>query len=278
WLALAAPLVWKGRPVEEVSGLRWFAATVFLLFMICALTLCLFFSADSCCELVFLPALMLLAVIGFFGLERALGGWLVWRRIARWGWCLLLAYSVVFNILASVEAHAEANDLIGNSLLHQGRAEEALEHFQKALALQPESATFHNGLGNALYQKGRMDEAIIQYQKALVLQPKSAAAYEYLGEALFQKGQMDGAIIQYQRALEIKPDFVEAHNNLGSSLLQMGRVDEAIAYYRRAIELQPRLVQAYNDLGYAFFRKSMAAEAIACYQKAIELQPQFIPA
>ncbi|MGB8370368.1 MAG: tetratricopeptide repeat protein [Limisphaerales bacterium] len=312
WLALAAPLVWKGRPVEEVSGLRWFAATVFLLFMICALTLCLFFSADSRYELDFLPALMLLAVIGILGLERALVGSLVWRRIARWGWCLLLAYSVVFNILASVEAHAEANYLIGNSLLHQGRAEEALEHFQKALALQPESATFHNGLGNALYQKGRMDEAIIQYQKALVLQPKSAAAYEYLGEALFQKGQMDGAIIQYQkaleikpdfaeahnnlgssllqmgrvngaithfqRALEIKPDFVEAHNNLGSSLLQMGRVDEAIVYYRRAIELQPRLVQAYNDLGYAFFRKSMAAEAIACYQKAIELQPQFIPA
>ena len=255
---------------------------------------------------------MLLAVMGILGLEQALVGSPVWRHIARWGWGLLLAYSVVFNLLASIEAHATANYLVGNSLLHQGRVDEAVEHFQKAFALQSESAIFHNGLGNAFYQKGRTDEAIMQYQKALALQPESAGAYEYLGEALFQKGHVDGAIIQYQKALEIKPDFAEAHNNLGSSLLriglvneaithfrraleikpdflaannnlgssllQIGRVDEAIVYYRRAIELQPGLVQAYNDLGYAFVRKRMAVEAIAYYQKAIELQPQFISA
>jgi tetratricopeptide (TPR) repeat protein len=312
WLALAAPLAWRGRPVEEISVLRWFVASVFLLFLICALTICLFFSASNRYELDFLPALMLLAVMGILGLEQALVGSPVWRHIARWGWGLLLAYSVVFNLLASIEAHATANYLVGNSLLHQGRVDEAVEHFQKALALQSESAIFHNGLGNAFYQKGRTDEAIMQYQKALALQPESAGAYEYLGEALFQKGHVDGAIIQYQKALEIKPDFAEAHNNLGSSLLriglvneaithfrraleikpdflaannnlgssllQIGRVDEAIVYYRRAIELQPGLVQAYNDLGYAFVRKRMAAEAIAYYQKAIELQPQFISA
>ena len=312
WLALAAPLAWRGRPVEEASVLRWFVATVFFFFVICALTLCLFFSASSRYEVDFLPALMLLAVIGILGLERALVGSPLWRHIARWGWGLLLAYSIVLNLLMSVEAHAAANYIVGNSLLHQGRVEEAVEHFQKASALQPESAIFHNGLGNALFQKGRTDEAIIRYQKALALQPESAEAREYLGEALFQKGQIDEAIIQYQKALEIKPDFAEAHNNLGSSLLQTGRVneaithfqralkikpdfmeanynlgssllqtgrvDEAIVYYRRAIELQPRLVQAYNDLGYAFLRKKMAAEAIACYQKAFELQPQFITA
>ena len=75
----------------------------------------------------FLPALMLLAVIGILGLERALAGSPVWRRIARWGWCLLLAYSVAFNLLASVEAHAEANYFDGNSLLNQGQVDEAIE-------------------------------------------------------------------------------------------------------------------------------------------------------
>jgi len=38
WLALAAPLVWRSRPVEVVSVLRWFvAALVLVLFMICAI-------------------------------------------------------------------------------------------------------------------------------------------------------------------------------------------------------------------------------------------------
>jgi tetratricopeptide (TPR) repeat protein len=244
WLALAAPVVWRGRPVEVVSVLRWFVAAVFLFFVICALTICLFFSASSRYELDFLPALILLAVIGILGLERALVSSPVWRRIARWGWCLLLAYSVVFNILASVEAHAVSNYLVGNTLLNQRRVDKAVEHFQKALALQPESAAFHAGLGSAFYQKRRMDEAIIEYQKAL----------------------------------EIKPDFAEAHKTLGDTLLQIGRVDEAIVHYRKAVELRPGLVEVYNNLGNAFCRKRMTAEAMAYYQKAIELQPQFIPA
>ncbi len=72
WLALAVPLIWRGRPAAEVSVLRWFAAAVFLLFATCAFTLCIFFSAGSRYELDFLPALMLLAVMGIFGLERTL--------------------------------------------------------------------------------------------------------------------------------------------------------------------------------------------------------------
>jgi Tfp pilus assembly protein PilF len=321
WLALAAPLVWRGRPVEVVSVLRWFVAAVFLLFVICALTICLFFSASSRYELDFLPALMLLAVIGILGLERALVGSPVWRRIARWGWSLLLAYSIVFNILASVEAHAAANYFVGNSLLNQRwvddqrRVDEAVKRFQKALALQPESANFHNGFGNALAQKGRMDEAILQYQKALEIKPdfaEAAEAHNNLGSCLLQKGRMDEAIIQYQKAVEIKPDYAEAHNSLGYRLLQIGRVDEAVEHFQKALALQPesanfhnglgnallqkgrmdeaaiqyqealalqsKSADAYNNLGNAFRRKGMAAEAMAYYQKAIELQPQFIPA
>jgi tetratricopeptide (TPR) repeat protein len=244
WLVLAAPLAWRGRPVEGVSVLHWFVAAVFLFFVICALTICLFFAAGSRYEMDFLPALMLLVVIGILGLEGALVGSPVWRRIARWSWCLLLVYVVVFDTLECVEAQAEANYLAGNFILSQGRVDEAIIQYQKALALWPESAHAHGGLGNALFQKGKMNETIIQYQKAV----------------------------------EIKPDFAEAHNNLGYCFLQIGRVDEAIVQYRRTIELQPRFVQAYNNLGNAFRRKRMAAEAMACYQKAIELHPQFIPA
>ena len=115
------------RAGGEVSVLRWFVAAVFLLFVTCALTLCLFFSASSSYESDFLPALMLLAVIGILGLERALAGLPVWRRIARWGWCLLLACSVAFNSLASIEAHATANYFAANSLLYQRRGDEAID-------------------------------------------------------------------------------------------------------------------------------------------------------
>jgi len=311
WLALAAPLACRARPSEAVSGLRWFVASAFLLCVTCALTLCLFFAASIRYDLDFLLELMLLANIGIFGLERALMDRPVWRRVARGSWCLLLAYSVVFNLSASIESFAEAKRLIGNALLNQGQVDESIVQYQKSLALWPESAIAHVGLGNALVEKQRLDEAILQFQKALTLQPELPDACVYLGNAYLQKGRVNEAIPQFQKALEMKPDFAEAHNllgysllrvgrvkeaipqfqqaleikpdfaaarnNLGGSLLQIGQVDEAIAQFQKALENQ-QSYSAYYSLGRAFYLKKMSAEAITNYQKAIELQPRFVPA
>ncbi len=218
-LVLAAPLVWRGRVREEASVLRWFVAAVVLQFMVCASTLCFFFAAYSRYGLDFLPALLLLSLLGILGLERALGSSPGWRRMARWGWGLLLAWSVVINLLLVVEAHAKVSYHAGLSFVGQGRAEEAVKHFQKALALEPESAAFHSGLGNAYYHMNRLDEAITQTQKALEINPNFAEAHNNLGLYLFQKGRVNEAIAHYQRALEISPDFADAHNNLGQILL-----------------------------------------------------------
>lgn len=106
WLALCAPLAWKARPKEEVTILRCFAAALFFLSFCCVLTLCLFLFARNRYELDFLPALMLLTVIGIFGLERSLAGPQHWQRIARWSWRLLLLYTFVVNILAEISAKA----------------------------------------------------------------------------------------------------------------------------------------------------------------------------
>jgi tetratricopeptide (TPR) repeat protein len=248
WLALAAPLAWRGRSVEEVSALRWFVAAVFLFFVICALTLCLFFSAGSSYELDFLPALMLLAVIGIFGLERVLAGSPVWRRIARWSWCLLLAYTVVFNILASVEAHATTNFFVGNSFVSQGRVGEAVERFQKALELEPESASFRVCLADAYCKIGRVDEAMNELQKALKIEPDSVDIPNNIGAALYSQGHSDEAIVCFQKALQIQPDSIKAHNNLGVVLCSQGRFDEAIHEFQESLRLRPDCAEASNNL------------------------------
>ena len=223
WLALAAPLAWRGRPFDEAAALRWFAAAVFLLFAICALTMCLFFAAGSRYEVDFLPTLMLLAMIGVLGLERVLAGLPGWRRIARWGWCLLLAYSVLFNILVSVKSHAGANYIAGNSLLNGGRLDEAVEHYRAALALEPDSATYLNGLGAADCRMGLVDDGMALFQKALEIEPRSAEAHFDLGCNLLQQGRVNEAAVHFQKALEIDPNIAnlckpEENNNMAWSL------------------------------------------------------------
>lgn len=311
WLALASPLAWRGRQAKDASGLRWFVMAVFTSFAVCALTLCLFFTASARYEIDFLPALMLLSVIGIFGVERVLVG-SPWRFPVRLGWCLLLVYSLMFNLLASVEAHAAADYSNGTTLVNQGRVDEGIRYLRTAVALEPQSATRHLGLGYALCAQGRVPEAIIQYQKAIALQPDSAYGYDSLGNALLQIGDIAGAKTQYQKALEIKPDFAEAYGNLGRSLLRLGQVDEAIVQLQERVALQPESAVAHNELGYCllragrlddavdqfqksleiqpdnyevcyilgttYYREGMAAKAIACYGKVVELRPQFIPA
>lgn len=278
WLALALPLAWAGRAGQTVSLLRRFAAALFLVFIIMSLVLCLFFTAGIRYELDFLPALLMLAVIGFLGADRATAGNPVRRRAARAIGCFLLAGSIALGLLANLEGHAESHYFRGNMFLAANRIDDAMTEYQKALALWPDCRDARDGLGNLLLNEGRLDDAIAQYQKALEIEPQSANARERYGDALFQKGRSSDAMLQYQKAVELKPDFAQAHENLGTCFAKAGQWDQAINQYQQAAALQPCSMGAYYSLGNVFRLKGEASEAVTNYQKAIELEPGFIPA
>jgi hypothetical protein len=221
WLALAVPLAWRNRSAEAASVLRWFVTEVALLFGMCALTLGLFGGASFRFEVDFLPTLLLLAVIGILGLERALVERPVRRRVARWGWGLLLGFSVVFNLLASVEYYAEAHNILGLALVRLDKLQEATGQFEQAVRISPDYAEAHNNLGNALNRAGRLQDAIGHYEQAVRLKPDDVEAHYNLGAALARAGNAPAAIAHYEQALRIKPDFTAARNAL--TRLQSGQ-------------------------------------------------------
>ena len=106
-------------------------------------------------------------------------------------------------------------------------------------------------LGNVLKDQGKLDEAVACYRRALELKPDFAEAHNNLGNALKDQGKLDEAVACYRRALELKPDYAEAHNNLGNALKDQGKLDEAVACYRRALELKPDYAEAHSNLGSA---------------------------
>ena len=103
-------------------------------------------------------------------------------------------------------------------------------------------------MGNALWDQGKLDEAVACYRRALELNPGYAEAHSNLGNALKDQGKLDEAIACWQRALELKPDYAEAHYNLGIALKDQGKPDEAVACYRRALELKPDYAVAHDNL------------------------------
>jgi tetratricopeptide (TPR) repeat protein len=166
-----------------------------------------------------------------------------------------------------------AHNNLGNVLRDQGRVVEAIEHYQKALDLQPDYAMAHNNLGNALLDQGKVVEAVAHFRKALDIQPAYAEAHNNLGYALINHGEIVEAVAHFRKALDIQPAYAEAHNNLGNALFRQGHQDEAIAQYREALEIAPENAAALSNLGSALAMKGAGQDAIAQYRKALKIRP-----
>jgi tetratricopeptide (TPR) repeat protein len=240
WLALAAPLAWRGRPPAERSALVWLALALAWLGGSAVFVVGLLTGSCSRYEADFLPEFMLLAVLGILGLERSLAPRPVRRNIARGCWGLLLGWSIAFNLMAALEHYAEGRCDTGIVLMQSGRIPEAIAAYREALRVKPAYPDVHIDLGLALSRLGSLPEAIDQYQAALSQVPENLAARIDLGNALAQSNRLPGAITEYQRVLQLDPANVDVRYNLAHVLQLSGRPAEAERQLQEAVRLEGR--------------------------------------
>ncbi len=166
----------------------------------------------------------------------------------------------------------------GEALIGARRFEDALAHFDRALALDPADLEVHARRGDALRDLGRLEEAVAGYDRALALRPRLPAVLVNRGVALAGLGRSEQALASYDRALAIKPDFAEAHNNRGNALNALERPKDALAAFDRALALEPDFLQALNNRGSVLAALERHGEALASYDRALALEPDFVEA
>jgi tetratricopeptide (TPR) repeat protein len=280
WLALAVPLAWRDRPKEMRAVICWFLAAVVLLFVAGAVVINLYYYTAIRFEVEFLPALLLLAVIGILGVERTLAptsesgqaSRTSWRILARCGWGLLLGFSVASTLLATVVQCAEEHANLGTYYVMRGETEKAAAEFAAAVRLKPSFADAHENLAKLLAESGRTTEAIAEYEAALNINPDSADIHNDLGTVLAALGKFDAAIEQYRNALQINPELSDVHYNLAVALAEEGKTPEAITEYEAVIRIKPDPV-TYNNLAITLLRIGRVPEAVEQYQQGVLLQP-----
>ncbi|MEG4321349.1 MULTISPECIES: tetratricopeptide repeat protein [unclassified Microcoleus] len=76
-------------------------------------------------------------------------------------------------------------------------------------------------LGNLLQEISRYEEAIQRYDKAIKLKPDSCEAWNFRGIALLQLGRYEESIVSFDKALEIKPDYQVAKTNRDIALKEL---------------------------------------------------------
>jgi Tfp pilus assembly protein PilF len=196
-------------------------------------------------------------------------GVLTWKQSRVW----LNSETLWTRVLEHDDESSIAHTALASLMFADGKVDEAIEQYERSLALDPAYAEGHNNLGVALASRERLDEAVLHYQRALELRPAYAEAHSNWGAVIARQGDLPRAIEHYQLALAIDADNADAHVNWGNALVRMGRVDEAINHYRDALHVRRDDADAHQNWGVALAQQGKLQEAIVHFQLALAINP-----
>ena len=123
------------------------------------------------------------------------------------------------EVTRRVPTFGRGHAFLGDTLLAQGKAQEAAESYRRALTFHPVTSPLWIGLGAALAQDGERDEACGCYGRAADVDPGNGLAHLLRGECLLDLVTGDGrsrsrAIEHLRRAVELDPENSTARRAL----------------------------------------------------------------
>ncbi len=129
-------------------------------------------------------------------------------------------------------------------------------------------------LGNIFDREDQANDAVQAYQRAVEIDPNSAQNWNELGDAQFKKGDHEQAVESYSRAVMLDPEAGWPLGNLALTLVTQGRVEEAIPLYKKSIDLLTEVKDkaiCWNRLGNAYRKLNDYENAFIAFQKADQL-------
>lgn len=201
----------------------------------------------------------------------------------------------------------DAHVALGELYERQGVYDKALNSYLLAAALKPQPSLFNN-IGRLYFLQGKQNEAIQYFSRALKEDPGFVVARQNLAIAYREIGEHEKAASEWREILKLQPENIEAKIELANVLIDLKRYDEAMELckdvsardpknavvrvllgfihyttgnlglawdeYKRATELDPKNADAWNGLGAVYERQGKLQDAEKCYRKALELDPK----
>jgi len=176
------------------------------------------------------------------------------------------------GVLRSNRNHAAAAQLLGQALLLQGRAQDAIAALAGPArkSLDPALETL---LARALTDAGRGGEALDRLRAATTRRPVYPLAFLELGDRLGQLGRDDEAVAVFAAGLEAAPDALVL--KVGLAFLRLGRheLDAARALFAEVRTAAPHRRDALLGLAHVLVADADYEAAAALYRQALETRP-----
>jgi Tfp pilus assembly protein PilF len=149
-----------------------------------------------------------------------------------------------------------------------GKPELARRAYERAVAIEPDSAAAHYNMGALLRQAGEPARARTAFERALEHDPQLSAAIIALAELDVDEGDAGAAIERLSGALERQPGDADLWAHLGQALAAQGERDDAEACWRRTVDLDPAHPVACRGLADLLARESRFVEAALLAKRA----------
>src|SRR5712692_6329842 len=159
---------------------------------------------------------------------------------------------------------------------HQGKTDDAIQHYETALSYSPDFYPAHNNLGLAYLGRQNFEAAQTQFEAALKVNQNDAQAYFNLANLLLLTQRYPAAEREIEEGLQRRPDSAFGHFLQGSVYSLTGRPELAEKSLESALQLDPKMWQAYRQLVYLYVQQKRTSEAISqleAYLKAFPNTP-----
>jgi serine/threonine-protein kinase len=166
---------------------------------------------------------------------------------------------------------------------------QAVAHFRRAVALQPDYAAAHAGIAESLVvlpgfpistmsPEEALPEAIASAERAIALDDRLAEAHAALAYARLHSLDPAGAETSFRRALTVNPGYATAHFWYAAALAAGGRFDDSIVEAKRAETLDPASPIIVSGTAWMYHLARRFEEEVQSARAALALDPNFLMA
>ena len=182
-------------------------------------------------------------------------------------------FIILLVLMTSAQCQQSAKDwwFKGSDLFFQGKYDDALQAFDKAIEIDPQFEPAWLSRGGILDVQGKHDEAIQAYDKAIEINPQDVYAWMGKGYLLNEQRKYNDAIQAFDKAIEIDPKDDGSWEGKGLAYEAQGKYDEALQAFDKMIENYPQNALGWHYKGDALGKLGRTTESNEAIAKAKEL-------